>query len=86
MGNKSSTERGTEPMTVTLLPDGRVSMAGGGWRMVVALAEVPGWLRFYAKLWSRGAPKPGQAGPWAKYHAGDVAALEAFLRAHPVAA
>ena len=72
-------ERGTEGMVVTRLADGRVAMAGGAWRIVVALDEVPGWLRLYRRLWGRGAAVPGQPGPWAKFYVRDVAALEAYL-------
>jgi hypothetical protein len=66
-------------MAVTALADGRVRMAGGQWSLVVDRSEVPGWLAFHRRLWGRGARVPGEPGPWARFHAADVAALEAFL-------
>lgn len=66
-------------MTVTLSPDGQTFTMRGrsGWCWTLPLARLPEQVAFYRRLWSRGASVKGQPGPWARFHAPAVSALEA---------
>lgn len=76
----------TAPMKVIVTKDGgRVVMAKGEWRQTVAAADLPRWIRLYRGLRDRNAPhdkagRPTALGPFARFYAADVEALEAAQR------
>jgi len=49
------------------------------WSARVSIEDLPGWLRRYRRLWSRGSKKEDQPGPWARFYEADLAALEAAV-------
>ena len=64
-------------MIAVLSPDGLTfTLRGVRWVRVLPVAALPGQLRFYRDLWSRGARVKGQAGPQARHYAPMVEALE----------
>lgn len=72
-------------ITITLdAPTRTAAMAKAAWSQTVPLADLPGWLALYRRLWSRlpdgKKPVPGKPGPWAEFYEADVRALERAVR------
>ena len=61
----------------------RIILAAGAWRTTIAAADLPRWIALYTDLRDRKAPidakgRITEPGPWYKFYAADVAAMEAL--------
>lgn len=56
----------------------RILMTSQAWRHTVPVTELGQWIQFYRKLWGRGAKKPGEPGPYARFHEEPCRALESL--------
>lgn len=55
---------------------GTAELKKTSWSTRVAIADLPRWWRFTRALWSRGAKRKDQPGPWARFYEEDLRALE----------
>ena len=53
-----------------------VRLIKGKWVMTIRAAEAPRWRDFYRRLWARGSKDPKQPGPYARFYAQSVEAME----------
>lgn len=68
-------------LTVTLdRATGTADLRKDGWSQRVAIADLGRWRALYRGLWSRGAKKPTEPGPFARFYDDDIRVLDAAIR------
>lgn len=58
---------------------GVAEMRKDAWSQRIPIADLPRWRDLYRRLWSRGAKTKDGPGPWARFYADDLAALDRVI-------